>query len=143
MSRRSYSPFTPLQTIRNSTSVSGPGTCFGLWVRSTGKYHSFYFPRIGCSSRRFLSSPSALTLWKHDNSLTIALDVCKVFLELIEYLITFYPGPGTCHISPPPYIPGQPSLSIPFSPAKATRWTPRAHSLRGGFRRRVCPDSHR
>jgi hypothetical protein len=35
-----------------------------------------------------------LTLWKCDKSLTIALDVCKAFLELIEYLITFYPGPA-------------------------------------------------
>ncbi|KAN0102410.1 hypothetical protein V8E52_011968, partial [Russula decolorans] len=40
-----------------------------------------------------------LTLWKCDKSLTIALDVCKAFLELIEYLITFYPGPGTSHMS--------------------------------------------
>jgi len=36
----------------------------------------------------------ALTLWQHDNSLTIALDVCKAFLEPIEYLINFYPGPA-------------------------------------------------
>jgi len=35
----------------------------------------------------------ALTLWQHDNSLTIALDVCKAFLEPIEYLTKFYPGP--------------------------------------------------
>ncbi|KAH9993706.1 hypothetical protein BJV74DRAFT_760416, partial [Russula compacta] len=35
----------------------------------------------------------ALTLWQHDNSLTIALDVCKAFLEPIEYLSTLYPGP--------------------------------------------------
>ncbi|KAI9511557.1 hypothetical protein F5148DRAFT_974976 [Russula earlei] len=35
----------------------------------------------------------ALTLWQHDNSLTIALDVCKAFLEPIEFLANFYPGP--------------------------------------------------
>jgi hypothetical protein len=53
---------------------------------------------------------SALTLWEQDHSLTIALDVCNVFLKPIEYLITFYPGPGTCHIS---YFP----LINPASPA--------------------------
>jgi hypothetical protein len=37
---------------------------------------------------------SALTLWQHDNSLTIALDVCKAFLEPFEYLVKLYPGPG-------------------------------------------------
>jgi len=36
----------------------------------------------------------ALTLWQLDNSLTIALDVCRAFLEPIEYLIGFYPGPA-------------------------------------------------
>jgi hypothetical protein len=40
------------------------------------------------------STRSALTLWQHDNSLTIALDVCKAFLEPIEYLTKLYPGPG-------------------------------------------------
>jgi len=35
----------------------------------------------------------ALTLWQHDNSLTIALEVCKAFLEPIEYLTSLYPGP--------------------------------------------------
>jgi len=35
----------------------------------------------------------ALTLWQHDNSLTIALDVCKAFLEPFEYLVKLYPGP--------------------------------------------------
>lgn len=34
----------------------------------------------------------ALTLWEHDNSLTIALDVCKAFFEPIEFLITYFPG---------------------------------------------------
>jgi len=34
----------------------------------------------------------ALTLWQHDNSLTIALDVCKAFLEPIKFLTTVYPG---------------------------------------------------
>jgi hypothetical protein len=34
----------------------------------------------------------ALTLWQHDHSLSIALDVCKAFLEPIEFLINFYPG---------------------------------------------------
>jgi len=34
----------------------------------------------------------ALKLWQLDNSLTIALDVCKVFLEPIKFLITIYPG---------------------------------------------------
>lgn len=34
----------------------------------------------------------ALTLWQHDNSLTIALDVCQAFLEPIEFLTAFYPG---------------------------------------------------
>lgn len=53
----------------------------------------------GAHNGDFYPSPSALTLWKHDNSLTIALDVCKAYLELIEYIIKFYPGPGTCHIS--------------------------------------------
>lgn len=36
----------------------------------------------------------ALTLWEHDNSLTIAIDVCKAFFEPIEYLIKFFPGPA-------------------------------------------------
>ncbi|KAH9993709.1 hypothetical protein BJV74DRAFT_770667 [Russula compacta] len=49
----------------------------------------------------------ALTLWEHDNSLTIALDVCKAFLEPIEYLITLYPGPGTFQISQLCCKPGQ------------------------------------
>lgn len=35
----------------------------------------------------------ALTLWEHDNSLTIALDVCKAFLEPIQFLTSIYPGP--------------------------------------------------
>jgi hypothetical protein len=35
----------------------------------------------------------ALTLWEHDNSLTIALDVCKTFLEPIQFLTCIYPGP--------------------------------------------------
>ncbi|KAH9066631.1 hypothetical protein EDB87DRAFT_1553684 [Lactarius vividus] len=35
----------------------------------------------------------ALTLWEHDNSLTIALDVCKAFLEPVQYLTSIYPGP--------------------------------------------------
>ena len=43
---------------------------------------------------------SALTLWEHDNSLTIALDVCKAFFGPIEFLITFFPGPGSCYNSP-------------------------------------------
>lgn len=36
----------------------------------------------------------AFKLWKHDNSLTIALDVCMAFLEIIQHLVTFYPGPA-------------------------------------------------
>ncbi|KAF8271585.1 hypothetical protein EI94DRAFT_1720098 [Lactarius quietus] len=35
----------------------------------------------------------ALTLWEHDNSLTIALDVSKAFLEPIQFLASIYPGP--------------------------------------------------
>ncbi|KAH9176032.1 hypothetical protein EDB89DRAFT_1846911 [Lactarius sanguifluus] len=35
----------------------------------------------------------ALTLWEHDNSLTIALDVCKAFLEPVQFLTSIYPGP--------------------------------------------------
>jgi hypothetical protein len=44
---------------------------------------------------------SALTLWEHDNSLTIALDVCKAFFEPIEFLINYFPGTSACHISQP------------------------------------------
>lgn len=46
------------------------------------------------------SPTSALTLWDHDNSLTIAIDVCKAFLEPIEFLIIYFPGPGAYHIFP-------------------------------------------
>lgn len=35
----------------------------------------------------------ALTLWEHDKSLTIALDVCKAFLEPVQFLTSIYPGP--------------------------------------------------
>ncbi|KAI0272685.1 hypothetical protein BC834DRAFT_930033 [Gloeopeniophorella convolvens] len=35
----------------------------------------------------------ALTLWQLDNSLTVALDVCKAFLEPIEFLTSIYPCP--------------------------------------------------
>ncbi|KAH9044255.1 hypothetical protein EDB84DRAFT_1587204 [Lactarius hengduanensis] len=35
----------------------------------------------------------ALTLWEQDNSLTIALDVCKAFLEPVQFLTSIYPGP--------------------------------------------------
>ncbi|KAN0137153.1 hypothetical protein V8E53_005150 [Lactarius tabidus] len=41
----------------------------------------------------------ALTLWEHDNSLTIALDVCQAFLEPVEFLTTIYPGPSAYHVS--------------------------------------------
>ncbi|KAK0487403.1 hypothetical protein IW261DRAFT_1447708 [Armillaria novae-zelandiae] len=34
---------------------------------------------------------SALSLWQYDNSLTIALDVCKAFLPAIDYLTTLWP----------------------------------------------------
>lgn len=34
---------------------------------------------------------SAMTLWQYDNSLTIALDVCKAFLPAIDYLTTLWP----------------------------------------------------
>ncbi|KAI0305926.1 hypothetical protein B0F90DRAFT_1694580 [Multifurca ochricompacta] len=40
----------------------------------------------------------ALNLWYHDNSLTIALDVCKAFLEPIQFLTTIYPGPSKHHV---------------------------------------------
>ena len=52
-------------------------------------------------SRFYFCHISALTLWEHDHSLTIALDVCKAFLEPIQFLTSIYPGPRTYHVSGP------------------------------------------
>ena len=43
----------------------------------------------------------ALTLWECDNTLTVALDVCKAFLSPIEYLTALWPCTGmfTCLLS--------------------------------------------
>ena len=67
---------------------------------------SFVFAASRCAHHGdfLIRPPSALTLWQLDNSLTIALDVCRAFLEPIEYLIGFYPGPGPCHMSHPPLL---------------------------------------
>ena len=37
---------------------------------------------------------SALSLWQCDNSLIVALDVCKALLPAIDYLTALWPCPG-------------------------------------------------
>jgi hypothetical protein len=98
--RRSYSQFIPSLVIKTDKALcSGPGSCGGLWVKYTGKYSNLYrFVRVALTHQPSLIS--ALTLWEHDNSLTIALDVCNAFFEPIEYLITYFPGPGSCPLIP-------------------------------------------
>ena len=148
MPRRSFPPCTPSLaiTIRSTTSCNDLGSCGGTWVRSTGKYSITLFIFFTESGPRSYhpddiifssSSPtiSALTLWEHDNSLTIALDVCNAFFEPIKYLINYFPGQGACHIShTTPFLlrNGQPSLSMNPSPGKAASRTSRTRSRRRG-----------
>ena len=42
-----------------------------------------------------LRTGRALSLWAHDNSLILALDVCRGFLAPIEYLSALWPCEGT------------------------------------------------
>ena len=100
MPRPLYSQCTPLPAITSTVSRSGHGSCGGSWAKYSGKCRLFFFPlaKLLCheSGAYHTAIPpfSALTLWQHDNSLTIALEVCKAFLEPIEYLTSLYPGPG-------------------------------------------------
>lgn len=127
---RSFPPCTlsPVIMKRDTTFCNGLGLCGGTWVKSTGKYtpiyHHFvyFYSATGArsSSRFFFPLISALTLWEHDNSLTIALDVCKAFFEPIKFLITFFPGPGGRHISHTSFY-SWPAQLIYESPAQQRR----------------------
>jgi hypothetical protein len=92
---------------------------------------------------------SALTLWQHDNSLTIALEVCKAFLEPIEYLTSLYPGPGAWPRVSAVFLHSYTQLvrsTRSSSPTSSSRRPPRAHSASTFYRgshRRLCPNSCR
>lgn len=75
-------------------SLRGRSSSFGSWGSLRG---SLELPSGGIGADFFVvcfCDCRALSLWAVDHTLTIALDVCKAFLEPINFLTKLWPCPG-------------------------------------------------